>query len=416
MNTQLTLFPEPTEPSTQSNPLSPSSPLPLSFPSFPSVKEKPSNPFASAFDHFTLEQRKQIIAWNAKHTYDETIDLIQKEFGIEVSRSSLARFHTRTALINHIEESPDTQAAADQILLHITSSKPNDHKLTAASIHILEQTAFKLALTSADKPAHLDLLNRVNLIICRARNTAVRERHATVQETKCALRSRELDLKALRLNPTLNLNPNLPSGGTRQARSASLSTVLTSSPAPRWSEAAAEPSRAAAHVAQTDCLPSTNHTSTSRAAITRPDASPADQKTSPHVAQNFSLPPSNHASSSCDADDNSTALEADPYPNSNHVNPVPTPNPKNQEPSVLSVSPSVSSVQPPPTPADPSDDPFLHIEGLLNGTIKPSWIPAEIPCDEEETFLDVWLRNRNKRLQAETTADTPHTVNPGNGP
>jgi hypothetical protein len=323
MNTQLTFFPEPT----------------------PSLKASASSPFTSVFDDFTLEQRKQIIAWNDKHTYEETIDLIQKNFGVEVSRSSLGRFYTRTALINHIEESPDTQAAADQILLHITSSKPNEHKLTAASLHILEQTAFKLALTSADKPVHLDLLNRVNLIICRARNTAVRERHATVQETKCALRSRELDLKALRLNPNLNL----PTGGTS-----------STSPTPRWSEAAAEPSRTA---------------------TTQTNATPSDQN------------------------QNSTK---DPNP-VYHVNPVQNPNPENQEPSVLSVTSSVPSVQPLPAPSDPSDDPFLHIEGLLNGTIKPSWIPAEIPCDEEETFLDVWLRNR---LKDQKLADT---IYPNNG-
>jgi hypothetical protein len=222
MNTQLTFFPEPTPP-TQPGPASPLSPSLSPSPSFPSVKVP--TPFASAFDHFTLEQRKQIIAWNDKHTYDQTVDLIQKEFGITVSRSSLARFHTRTALINHVEESPDTQAAADLILLHITSPNPNNHKLTAASIQVLEQTAFKLALTSADKPAHLDLLNRVNLIICRARNTAVRERHATVQETKCALRAQELELKRSHLNRNLNLNlpNNKPLGGARSPSPTSFS-------------------------------------------------------------------------------------------------------------------------------------------------------------------------------------------------
>ena len=63
---QLTLFPEPT-------------------PTLKASTSATESPFASAFDHFTLEQRKQIIAWNDNHAYEETIDLIQKEFGITVS-------------------------------------------------------------------------------------------------------------------------------------------------------------------------------------------------------------------------------------------------------------------------------------------------------------------------------------------
>jgi hypothetical protein len=223
MNTQLTLFPE--------LPSDAKAPLPAS----------PTSPFASAFDHFTLQQRKQIIAWNNKHTYDHTIDLIQKEFGITVSRSSLGRFQARTALIQHIEDTPDTQAAADEILLHITSSNPSHHKLTAASIEILEQTAFKLSLTCTQNPSHLDALNRISLILCRARNTRVRERHATVQETKCDLRREELALKTKLVNHRIAMDHAKlnrwsddpadsfnPCGGTSPARSASQSTVLAS--------------------------------------------------------------------------------------------------------------------------------------------------------------------------------------------
>ena len=174
------------------------------FPELTNTPEasRPST-FASAFDHFTLDQRKQIIAWNERHTYDETIDLIQKHFGVTVSRSALGRFHARTAFIRHIDESPDTQAAADEILLHITDK---NHLYTAASLHVLEQTAFKLALTCADQSSHLDLLTRLNTIICRARNTLVRERQATVQETKCDLRREELALKTKLTHHRLTLS------------------------------------------------------------------------------------------------------------------------------------------------------------------------------------------------------------------
>jgi hypothetical protein len=359
--TQLTLFPEPTP--------APQAPTTL-----------PASPFASAFDDFTLEQRKQIIAWNDKHTYDETIDLIQKHFGIEVSRSSLARFHNRTAFVQHVEESPHTQAAADQILLHITSTNPGSHKLTAAAIALLEQTALKLALTCAHKPAHLDTLNRVNMIICRVRNTAVRERHASVQETKCTLRSRELDLKELHLNltrnPTLNLPINI--GGTSSGSPTSTSRdALSTHHAAQAVQTRSTINKPAAHVAQTDCLPSSKPPSNSRDAIAQFDAAPADQNDSAHPIQH-------------------TPSENLPL----------TPN----------TLPLASASAASEYILDP-DDPLDHVEGLLTGKIKPSWIPAEIPCDEEETFLDRWLAKRLRdREAAARAARTPTTAGRSSAP
>ena len=227
---------------------------------------------------------------------------------------------------------------------------------------VLEQTAFKLALTCAHKPAHLDQLNRINLIICRARNTAVRERHATVQETKCALRARELALKEAHLNRNLNL-PKNNAGGTS----------------------------------------STSPTSKSRDDLSTLHAAPADQKTTQDSA------PSTQDSASSE--------------------PLSTLNPQLSTPENPSASSASSALIPIPSnsenlplttnnlpPLDPADDPIAHLEALHNGTIKPSWIPAEIPCDEEETFLDVFFRNRNKRLQAAAPAAPPNTLNPGNGP
>lgn len=238
MNTQLTFFPE--------LPSDAEAPLPASTMSPTSITPTTS-PFASAFDDFTLDQQKQIIVWYEKHTYDQTIDLIQQNYGVTVSRSALARFRARTALLQHIEDTPDTQAAADEILLHITSSNPGHNKLTAASIEILEQTAFKLSLTCTQNPSHLDHLTRINTIICRARNTRVRERHATVQETKCDLRREEIALKEKLINhriqmdltrqnqnpnPDLNRNPNISLETQHPALSTSIAPQQTKSPNP----------------------------------------------------------------------------------------------------------------------------------------------------------------------------------------
>ncbi|HEX7861408.1 MAG TPA: hypothetical protein VF773_13830 [Verrucomicrobiae bacterium] len=180
-------------PSHASHPASPSQPTPDASPSFPSCPSvKPPNPFHSTLHHLPLEQRHQIIAWLQKHTYAQTIDLIQKNFGVTVGHSALGRFHASTALLLHLEETPDTAAAADELLQHLAG---HQHQFTDATLRVLEQTAFKLSLTAQHNVAHLDQLNRVSTILCRQRNTSVRERQAHVQERKCDLRHEELTLK-----------------------------------------------------------------------------------------------------------------------------------------------------------------------------------------------------------------------------
>jgi hypothetical protein len=42
-------------------------------------------------------------------------------------------------------------------------------------------------------------------------------------------------------------------------------------------------------------------------------------------------------------------------------------------------------------------------EALLSARIEKSWIPAEIPCDDEESSLDIWLQQR-LRDRAEAAA------------
>ncbi|HEX7862037.1 MAG TPA: hypothetical protein VF773_17015 [Verrucomicrobiae bacterium] len=184
----------PSHPSHASHPASPSQPTPdPASPSFPSCASvKPPNPFHSTLHHLPLEQRHQIIAWIQKHTYAQTIDLIQKNFGVTVGHSALGRFHASTALLLHLEETPDTAAAADELLQHLAG---HQHQFTDATLRVLEQTAFKLSLTARENVAHLDQLNRVSTILCRQRNASVRERQAHVQERKCDLRHQEITVK-----------------------------------------------------------------------------------------------------------------------------------------------------------------------------------------------------------------------------
>ena len=158
---------------------------------------------------FTPEQLTQISIWVQTEKYDKASDLIFEKFGQKISTGALCRFfRNHVAIVEQLEDTPETAAAAAEILQLAANT---NHKFTEASLHVLEQTAFKLSLTCAHKTSDLDLLNRINNIICRSRNTAVRERHATVQEKKTDLRTRELDLKTQIFHARLDgrLTPNL---------------------------------------------------------------------------------------------------------------------------------------------------------------------------------------------------------------
>ena len=149
-------------------------------------------PSYSSFAQFTRDQLLQISTWLDDHTYDEVTDLIKKEYGPEISKSALQRFYSKTAFKNHLAQTPETAEAAAQVLEFAATGQPN---FTDASLRVLEQTAFQLSPTCHKQPADLDTLNRITTIICRQKNTAIRERQAKVQEDKNQLRAAELESK-----------------------------------------------------------------------------------------------------------------------------------------------------------------------------------------------------------------------------
>ena len=61
---------------------------------------------------------------------------------------SLWRFAYRTAPQKFLDDSPDAQTAAADI---VNSAATGQQNLSAATIHVLEQTAFKLSLTVPNK-------------------------------------------------------------------------------------------------------------------------------------------------------------------------------------------------------------------------------------------------------------------------
>ena len=182
--------PQTTQP-TPTTPLHPADPVPTACPSSAVTPTSPSpSPHPhSSFAAFTKDQLVQISAWLDDHIYDEVIKLTKNKYKRTLSRSALNRFYLGTALKNRLADTPDTEAAAAQILEYAATGQPN---FTEASLRVLEQTGFQLSATCHQQPEDLAILNRITQIITRQKNTAVRERHATVQEEKLRLRRDEL--------------------------------------------------------------------------------------------------------------------------------------------------------------------------------------------------------------------------------
>jgi hypothetical protein len=176
----------------QTTQTSPSAPSPSSAVNSPSPTDHltlTTNHSHSSFAQFTQDQLLQISAWLDDHIYEQVIKLTKNKYKRIVSRSALQRFYRGTAFKNRLAETPDTEAAAAQILQFAATGQPN---FTQASLNVLEQTAFQLSATCHQQPEDLAILNRITHIITRHKNTAIRERHATVQEEKCRLRHDQL--------------------------------------------------------------------------------------------------------------------------------------------------------------------------------------------------------------------------------
>lgn len=165
---------------------------PASSPAIPFEPSDQKTAFTSIFTKLTADQLRQVMAWNRDHTYEEVAKLIHEKFGYKTSRTSVSRFYSRSAVIEHIEQTPEAEAAADEILRH---SVDKDHKFTTATTRVLEQTAFKLSLTCHKNAEHFNQLERLSNLLTRQRHATVRERHAAVQETKCELRREQLALQ-----------------------------------------------------------------------------------------------------------------------------------------------------------------------------------------------------------------------------
>jgi hypothetical protein len=140
---------------------------------------------------------------------------------------TLSRFRSRLALTELLDDSPESTAAAAEIVQYAATGQDN---FSPATLHILERKAFELSLTCVHVDEDMAALKNISAILCRHRNTTVRERLATVQEQKCQLRHQELKLKAtIRGIPLPDLERQ-PDKAATDSPSASQSSIPAQAP------------------------------------------------------------------------------------------------------------------------------------------------------------------------------------------
>jgi hypothetical protein len=135
---------------------------------------------------------QQIDQWLDEFSYRKTARLASQKFNRPIGKRTIERFANRAAPKDFLDDSPEAQETATQILQFAASGQA---KFDEASVHVLEQTVFKLTFVCTRRKEDMQALNQISTMLFRHRNAAVRERTASVQEQKVKLREREIILK-----------------------------------------------------------------------------------------------------------------------------------------------------------------------------------------------------------------------------
>src|SRR4051812_1002303 len=143
----------------------------------------------SELNGLSHENLHQIDVWLDDYGYRKTARLASEKFNRSIDKNTIQRFATRAAPKDFLDDSPEAQETATQILQFAVSGQP---QFTEAAIHVLEQTAFKLTFSCTHRAENMKALQQISTMLFRHRNTAVRERLAKVQEQKLQLRREEL--------------------------------------------------------------------------------------------------------------------------------------------------------------------------------------------------------------------------------
>ncbi len=161
----------------------------------------------SELNGLSEEDRDQIDAWLDEYGYRKTARLASEKFNRAISSNTIGRFANRAAPKHFLDDSPEAQETATQILQFAVSGQP---QFTEAAVHVLEQTAFKLTFSCTHRAENMKALMQISTMLFRHRNASVRERLAKVQEQKIELRREELQgrgILATKSPPSPPLDP-----------------------------------------------------------------------------------------------------------------------------------------------------------------------------------------------------------------
>jgi hypothetical protein len=157
-------------------------------------------------------QLEHVHAWIKECVPSRRIsELCRTEFQKEIPHMTFVRYAHRFEPFRHLHGLTESKEAAAEISQYAATGNPS---FSTNTLELLEQQAFDLALAHNRDcdAADLHILEKLWTLIHKAKNTQIRERHASVQEQKIALRREELELKRQLAAARLNNNNN---GGTR---------------------------------------------------------------------------------------------------------------------------------------------------------------------------------------------------------
>lgn len=147
-------------------------------------------PDIDCLKELSTPQLQQLRGYIENLGYRKAVERASEEFGRPIHKHALQRFMRRAAPAEFLEDTPESDEATRQILKFAADGQPN---FTASTLDALEKLAFQLTLTCTAIDDDMAALSKVSAMLCRFRNTAVRERLAAVQEGKLKLRREQFE-------------------------------------------------------------------------------------------------------------------------------------------------------------------------------------------------------------------------------
>jgi hypothetical protein len=145
-----------------------------------SARPKPFEPLPE-FASLPPDQLEAIHDFIRHHTYEESIEFLREQLGVEISLNRLYRYRSRLDLATQLEIADDNAPAIEN-LLALLAGKPVD--IDAAGLHVIKQRA--LALASRPDAAPSVLMNLFRIFTWEHRKNVTEHRlHSLDRRDKC---------------------------------------------------------------------------------------------------------------------------------------------------------------------------------------------------------------------------------------